>query len=378
MQNNQIPPHLMQQYQQQQQTPQRVFHPQVAYPIMSNIMPSERTQGVFSTYPARLKLSDDNALLLPESYVTKKTRFRGNESEDEFDQMMEESDDDDEDKDEERNDSKKGSGDNKNVTSIATTSTAAVAAIPPVAAPPPPAEWPKVIRRKGDTFYSSLELSKISEIEENLVPIRLDIDIDSIKLRDRFLWNLNEQYLTPDKFAVMLCQDLDLPQLKFIQPIADSIRAQIIDFETYSQAKLPHEHTRVTINLDLQVGKVNYRDQFEWELQNEKTNGPEVFSRQLASELGVGGEYVAIISHAIREQLLLHKKQYVDEFMMDAEIRTRLDNGFRSIQDAKKWAPRMDMLSNDELEKLLIAQERNIRRMRRETRFKRQTRGRQS
>jgi hypothetical protein len=48
-------------------------------------------------------------------------------------------------------------------------------------------------------------------------------------------------------------------------------------------------------------------------LQNEKTNGPEVFSRQLASELGVGGEYVAIISHAIREQLFLYKKQFVDE-----------------------------------------------------------------
>lgn len=76
--------------------------------------------------------------------------------------------------------------------------------------------------------------------------------------------------------------------------------------------------THILINLispqlDLQIGKVNYRDQFEWELQNEKTNAPEVFSRQLAAELGVGGEYVAIISHAIREQLFKHKRQYVEE-----------------------------------------------------------------
>ena len=88
--------------------------------------------------------------------------------------------------------------------------------------------------------------------------------------------------------------------------------------------------------------------------------------------------------------------------MIDSEIRTDLDNGFRSVEEAKQWIPHMDMLSNDELEKLLIAQERNIRlvvfffffvfvnrqfsakfflfmirRMRRETRFKRQTRGRQ-
>lgn len=87
--------------------------------------------------------------------------------------------------------------------------------------------------------------------------------------------------------------------------------------------------------------------------------------------------------------------------MIDAEIRTNLDSGFRPVEEAKHWVPHMDMLSNDELEKLLIAQERNIRlvvffflvfvnrqfcakfslfmirRMRRETRFKRQTRGRQ-
>lgn len=47
--------------------------------------------------------------------------------------------------------------------------------------------------------------------------------------------------------------------------------------------------------------------------------------------------------------------------MMDGEIRSHLDNGFRSMEEAKQWAPRMDMLSNDELEKLLVAQERNIR-----------------
>jgi hypothetical protein len=48
-------------------------------------------------------------------------------------------------------------------------------------------------------------------------------------------------------------------------------------------------------------------------LQNDKTNAPEVFSRQLVSEIGVGGEYASLISHGIREQLFKHKKQYVEE-----------------------------------------------------------------
>lgn len=236
--------------QQHQPQPQRVFHPQVAYPLMSNIMPSERTQGVFSTYPARLKHSDDNALLLPESYVPKKTRFRGNESEDEFDQMMEESDDDE---DEDRMDDEHAAAGTNKKNASTNEADSNMNTLPGIAAPPPPADWPRVIRQKNDMTYSLSDLSKISETEENLVPIRLDIDIDSIKLRDRFLWNLNEQCLTPDKFAIMLCQDLDLPILKFLQPIADSIRAQIIDFESYSQAELPSQHTRVIINVSAGV-----------------------------------------------------------------------------------------------------------------------------
>jgi len=65
--------------------------------------------------------------------------------------------------------------------------------------------------------------------------------------------------------------------------------------------------------LDLQIGKVNLRDRFEWDLNNIKTNAPEIFSKQLASELGLGGEYVNIIAHGIRDQLFRHRKRLVEE-----------------------------------------------------------------
>lgn len=65
--------------------------------------------------------------------------------------------------------------------------------------------------------------------------------------------------------------------------------------------------------LDLQIGKINLRDRFEWDLENTTGNAPEIFSRQLAAEVGLGGEYVCIIAHAIREQLYRHKRQWVDE-----------------------------------------------------------------
>jgi hypothetical protein len=196
MQNNNpnIPPHLMQQYQQQlmqQQQQQRIFHPQVAYPTMANnIRPSERTQGVFSTYASRLKHSDDNALLLPESYITKKTRFTGNESDDEFNELMEESDEEEEEEEGEEDEegeqevSKKQHPVKKEPAKIIPLPGSAVAL-------PPPTNDQRLIKRKNHLFYSSMDLNNISEIDEILVPIRLDIDIESIKLRDRFLWNMN-------------------------------------------------------------------------------------------------------------------------------------------------------------------------------------------
>ncbi|KAI9315734.1 hypothetical protein BX666DRAFT_347045 [Dichotomocladium elegans] len=171
---------------------------------------------------------------------------------------------------------------------------------------------------------------------------------------------MNEQFLTPEKFAQMLCDDLSLPTSKFMPLIAESIRTQVVDFETVHLVELPAENIRVVINLDLQIGKINLRDRFEWDLANTTSNAPEVFSRQLASEVGLGGEYSAIIAHAIREQLYRHKRQWIDESLYD-QITAPLSNGFRTVEDAEGWTPQMDILPNEELEKLLIAQERNMR-----------------
>jgi hypothetical protein len=46
--------------------------------------------------------------------------------------------------------------------------------------------------------------------EELLVPIRLDIDMDGMRLLDSFSWNLHERSVTPAAFAKCLCGDLDL------------------------------------------------------------------------------------------------------------------------------------------------------------------------
>lgn len=82
-----------------------------------------------------------------------------------------------------------------------------------------------------------------------LVPIRLDIDMDEIRLRDTFTWNVNEQLMTPEKFAEILCEDLDLNQAKFVPEIAQSLRNQIAEFEPIAEVQVPTEGSRVVIQV---------------------------------------------------------------------------------------------------------------------------------
>lgn len=62
---------------------------------------------------------------------------------------------------------------------------------------------------------------------EHLVPIRLDIEFDGVKLRDCFTWNRTEQLITPEQFAEILCDDLDLNPISFVPAIAQAIRQQV-------------------------------------------------------------------------------------------------------------------------------------------------------
>lgn len=60
-----------------------------------------------------------------------------------------------------------------------------------------------------------------------------------------------EQFLTPEKFAEILCEDLELPLDKFVPPIAESIRSQVLDFEAIHEVELPAESIRVVINVSI-------------------------------------------------------------------------------------------------------------------------------
>lgn len=108
--------------------------------------------------------------------------------------------------------------------------------------------------------------------------------------------------------------------------------------------------------MDLHVGGTNLRDRFEWDVGSDLT--PEEFSRQLAADLGVGGEFVSIIAHEIHEQLYRFKQDRLLDRGFDLEP---LYSGFRFNDEGESWCPALETLTAEEYEKILEDRERMVR-----------------
>ncbi|KAJ1719768.1 SWI/SNF chromatin-remodeling complex subunit, partial [Coemansia erecta] len=81
--------------------------------------------------------------------------------------------------------------------------------------------------------FSRRQLQHQAEQREVLVPIRLDLDADGFRLRDTFTWDMNNELVTPQRFAQNLCLDLDLPVESFVAAIVQAIEEQLDDFRQY-------------------------------------------------------------------------------------------------------------------------------------------------
>lgn len=89
---------------------------------------------------------------------------------------------------------------------------------------------------------------RIADTKEVLIPVRIDLDTETHRIRDCFTWNLNgarnflsssclilrasitfqsEEFLTPEVFAKIFCQDLDLPHFPYVDQVSGAIRAQL-------------------------------------------------------------------------------------------------------------------------------------------------------
>ncbi|CAD0107375.1 unnamed protein product [Aureobasidium uvarum] len=153
----------------------------------------------------------------------------------------------------------------------------------------------------------------------------------------------------------------------------------------------PDDAHRCIISLSINLMNRLYTDKFEWSLMH-PAGFPEIFAKQTCADLGLSGEWVPALAHAIYEAVLKLKKDYceangtllgvigsgVDAWgQIDNEAAEVHGDGSLAIGEAAgwrfdnddlgaEWQPRVEVLSKDEIEKREGDRERQIRRQRRE------------
>lgn len=216
-----------------------------------------------------------------------------------------------------------------------------------------------------------------AEQDEELVPIRLDVEWGKVKLRDTFTWNLNDHTTNIDYFAEKLVEDFGL-DVKACEPLVKrvvaDVREQLADYAphiyTQPEAFDPHlpytayknDEMRILVKLNITIGQNTLIDQFEWEINN-PYNSPEEFARQMTNDLSLAGEFTTAIAHCIREQCQLYTKSlHLTNYAFDGRViddpdlkenflASPLPTLFRPYQMAKEYSPYIYELNEADLER---------------------------
>lgn len=146
--------------------------------------------------------------------------------------------------------------------------------------------------------------------KENLIPVRIDLDMENRKYKDLILWNSNEPYYTPEMFAKIVADDNGLSST-FESEIASCIKKAVSMYESVENLR---EECIRTIDIEVRIGNVCLQDRFEWDI-SEPDNSPEDFAELLCNELGLNSEFATQIAHQIREQVAIHKKKNQQDMM---------------------------------------------------------------
>jgi chromatin structure-remodeling complex subunit SFH1 len=140
----------------------------------------------------------------------------------------------------------------------------------------------------------------------------------------------------------------------------------------------PDDTYRCIITLNVNLSNSLYTDKFEWSLLH-SSGTAEHFAKQTCADMGLGGEWVLAMTHAIYEAVLRLKKEACESGGLiggngyGGEISNEAANGaeagwrYEPEHLADEWEPKVELLSKEEIEKREGDRERQIRRLRRET-----------
>ncbi|KAL3963810.1 hypothetical protein ACCO45_000814 [Purpureocillium lilacinum] len=141
----------------------------------------------------------------------------------------------------------------------------------------------------------------------------------------------------------------------------------------------PDDTYRCVVNLNLNLASMLYTDKFEWSLLHPPGTA-EAFAKVTCADLGLTGEWIPAMTHAIYEAVLRLKKEACEagglvggwggaQQDLPNDAANGAESGWRYDPDhlADDWEPKVEILSKEEMEKREGDRERQVRRLRRET-----------
>ncbi|KAK1218575.1 Chromatin structure remodeling complex protein sfh1 [Marasmius sp. AFHP31] len=198
-----------------------------------------------------------------------------------------------------------------------------------------------------------------------LVPVRIEFDTETHRIRDCFVWNLYDDTVKPELFATIFCNDLDLPHKPWVETVSNQIKAQLEDCEGVATMELGMDgavdldaqaeslsllddntmqvdendanaipECRVILSIDVQIANYHLLDHIEWDLLSPLS--PEAFATTLCKELGLSGEAIPLVAHAVHEELIKHKKDAVEWGVIGGPTERELRNTPANTENVKR------------------------------------------
>ena len=139
----------------------------------------------------------------------------------------------------------------------------------------------------------------------------------------------------------------------------------------------PDDTYRCVVSLNINLQNKLYPDKFEWSLLH-PPGYAERFAKQTCADMGLHGEWVPAMAHAIYEAVLRLKKEACEAGgLVSKGYGAEVDNmslneagaGWRYDHETLgvEWEPKLEFLSKEQIEKKEGDSERQLRRLRRET-----------
>ncbi|SCZ88006.1 BZ3500_MvSof-1268-A1-R1_Chr2-1g04129 [Microbotryum saponariae] len=228
--------------------------------------------------------------------------------------------------------------------------------------------------------FSEDQLEDQAEQQAVFVPIQIDLEVDTFRIRDSFVWNINEKLITPESFARIFCDDLDIPP-SCASEVARQIKEQC--GEQMGVAEIPvraaedelaeiEKDLRVILHLNVMVGTLHLVDRIEWDLSSSLT--PELFASVLVRDISLPSSASPLIATAIYEELHRLKKDCLQMGLIGDEEggvpRRRgprpLEGVWRDWNETKDFGPSVEILTLDEMDKKEAERDRALRRAKRD------------